>query len=195
MSFLTRGEILAQPLYEARLKAQRYQKKTASTRHSIFLSHSHKDADLIDQFIAKILGDQADSVYIDRADETLPEKCTPITAAKVKGKIRECDKLLLLATNNACNSRWCPWELGVGDEANGYGSVVVVPVADTAGGGWQGNEYIGIYQYLDKDNLGRLYVVSPATQTKEPLDIWLKRPKTAPSGPHHIPSSSGLWTK
>ncbi len=192
MSFLTRDEILAQPLYESRTKAQRYQRRTASTRHSIFLSHSHTDADLVDQFLAKILGDNADSVYIDRSDESLPEKCTPVTAAKVKGKIRECEKLLLLATNNACDSRWCPWELGVGDEANGYASVLVVPVADSAAGGWRGNEYIGIYQYLDQDSFGRLYVVSPANQTKEPLEVWVKRPKASAPAMHRSPVASGL---
>ncbi len=176
MSFVTRAEIAGRlTSNEARQKAGNYHIKASSDRHYIFLSHSHKDRDLVEQFVAW-LGSMASAIYIDWADKTVPETCTPATAMYVKKKINECHKLVLLATENACNSRWCPWELGVGDEANGMANVLVFPVTEP-NKTWPGNEYIGIYNYVDKDSAGHLWVVDPANNTKTSLSTWLARPK------------------
>ncbi len=175
MAFVTRAEVQDyRTLVEAHQKANRYHTKVSTDRHYIFLSHSHRDKELVEQFVT-LLGEHAQYVYIDWADGTIPENCTPATALYVKKKINECHKLVLLATENACNSRWCPWELGVGDEANGMSNVLVFPVVEP-NRTWPGNEYIGIYSYVEKDFLGNLYVVDPGTNTRVALGTWLTRP-------------------
>lgn len=176
MAFITRSEIAGRlTLNEARAKATTYHTKAASDKHYVFLSHSHKDKDLVEQFVA-LLGSMTGAIYIDWADKTVPETCTPATAVYVKNKIKECHKLVLLATENACSSRWCPWELGVGDEANGMANVLVFPVTEPHKP-WTGNEYIGIYNYVDKDSAGHLWVIDPANSTRTSLSAWLARPK------------------
>lgn len=176
MPFVTRADIEGHlTLNEANQKSAHYHTKASTDRHFIFLSHSHKDKALVERFVA-LIGAQANSVYIDWADKSVPEQCTPATALYVKGKIKECHKLVLLGTENACNSRWCPWELGIGDEANGSPNVLVFPVVDPSKT-WPGNEYIGIYNYVEKDWQGYLHVVNPVTQKKITLADWITRSK------------------
>lgn len=176
MAFVTRSEIEGRlTINEARQKAGRYHVKASTDRHYIFLSHSHKDKHLVEQFVS-LLGEHAQYIYIDWADKTVPESCSPETALYVKKKIHECHKLVLLATDNACSSRWCPWELGVGDEANGMSNVLVFPVVEP-NRTWAGNEYIGIYNYVEKDYSGRLRVIDPITKKQIGLGDWLTRPK------------------
>src|SRR5690606_10976096 len=85
----------------------------SSSRTSIFLSHSHNDRALIAQ--AKTFFENLGiSIYVDWADETMPEKTSGITAQKIKRQIQKNDKFVLLATNNAIASKWCNWEVGIG---------------------------------------------------------------------------------
>src|SRR4051812_19597951 len=81
---------------------------------SIFLSHCHTDKDLVGQAVAFFKGFNT-SIYIDWMDESMPEKLSGVTAQKIKQKIIQNDKFALLATNDAVISRWCNWELGIGD--------------------------------------------------------------------------------
>ena len=81
---------------------------------SVFLSHSHHDKALIVQ--AKTFFENLGiSIYVDWADETMPEKTNGITAQKIKRQIYKNDKFVLLATNSAITSKWCNWEVGIGD--------------------------------------------------------------------------------
>jgi TIR domain-containing protein len=176
MAFVTRADIEGRlTINEARQKAGNYHVKASTDRHYIFLSHSHRDKQLVEQFVA-LLGEHANYIYIDWADKSVPDNCTPATALYVKSKIHQCHKLVLLATGNACISRWCPWELGIGDEANGMTNVLIFPVVEP-NRTWPGNEYIGIYNYVEKDFSGRLLVVDPVTKQQITLGNWLMRAK------------------
>lgn len=55
-------------------------------------------------------------VYIDKADKELPEKTSAETGVKLKNRIAQCQKFVVLVTANSKNSRWIPWELGFADE-------------------------------------------------------------------------------
>lgn len=86
----------------------RYGQKT------IFLSHSHHDARYVNMTRAffERLGI---NLYVDWADESMPTYTCGYTALKIKEKIRENDFFILLATDLALWSKWCNWELGIGD--------------------------------------------------------------------------------
>jgi hypothetical protein len=61
-----------------------FSKSTATT--SIFLSHSHHDKEVVEQ--GKIFFENLGiSIYVDWADETMPERTNGITAHKIKNQI------------------------------------------------------------------------------------------------------------
>lgn len=177
MAFLTRDSLKA---YGYRATAsqkqairQRLTTKTASVRATVFLSHSHEDAELIEPFLVA-LEQQGVLVYVDWKDPTMPKATSPDTAAKIKHRIKVCGKFMLLATNNAIDSRWVPWELGIADAQNGMPNVAVIPVQDQ-NSTWRGSEYIGIYARVEQDSGGKLTVVDPSKTYGISLADWLVR--------------------
>lgn len=159
------------------LEARNEYSSTKTT--SIFLSHCHTDKQLVGQAIAFLKG-FGFSVYVDWMDETMPNKPNGITAQKIKEKIILNDKFILLATNDAINSKWCNWELGISDTFKfSKDKMVVLPLADSRGA-WIGNEYLQIYPRIElvakhpsgfHDNIFK--VIYPDNTTKW-LDDWIK---------------------
>ena len=75
---------------------------------AIFLSHSHKDKDLIQPAIA-FLRSHGVKVYVDWMDAGMPDVVNGDTAKKIKEKIhRRHKKFLVLVTENSKDSRWVP---------------------------------------------------------------------------------------
>jgi len=127
---------------------------------SIFLSHSHKDKDLVRGF-ASIL--QYADIYIDWKDDTLPDEPNKETAERIKERIKESDLFILLATDNALSSTWCSWEIGIADGIKGYEYILIVPVTDDSGN-FRGNEYLQIYKRIEIVQLPYLeiFVLEPS---------------------------------
>lgn len=123
----------------------------APNKKTIFLSHSHKDKDIVEQ-AALFLLTQGVYVYVDWKDASMPPNTSKETADKIKKRIRACEDFVVLASNNALDSKWVPWELGFADEAKGMSNVFIFPVADNDGS-WRGSEYFDLYQKIE---LGRL---------------------------------------
>jgi hypothetical protein len=147
--------------------------KTAAARGKVFLSHSHSDADLVEPFLLKLF-EEGVVVYVDWKDPTMPSVTNPDTAKVLKDRIKQCGKFILLATNNALESRWVPWELGIADLQNGMSNVAVLPIQDS-GTSWKGNEYIGIYSRVEPAHNGRLAVFEPGKQEGVYLSDWVIR--------------------
>ena len=80
----------------------------------IFLSHSHKDRDIIEDALAFLLA-WGQYVYVDWLDEAMPLSTSAETADKIKIKIKTLDKFIVLLTENSKESKWVPWELGYAD--------------------------------------------------------------------------------
>lgn len=151
-----------------------YSKSNAVT--SIFLSHSHYDKDVIEQ--AKLFFENLGiRVYVDWADETMPEKTNGSTAQKIKGQIiTGNDKFVLLATNNAIASKWCNWETGIADAYKlSSKKLALLPLADNSGT-WNGNEYLQIYPRIERGINNPLeYWVYYPDKSVEQLSVWLNR--------------------
>ena len=109
---------------------------------TIFLSHSHKDKDLIQPAIA-FLRSHGVKVYVDWMDEGMPDVVSGETAKKIKQKIGEQKKFLVLVTENSKDSRWVPWELGYADPVKGMSHIASFPVAEKED--FAQNEYMRIY--------------------------------------------------
>ena len=117
--------------------------------YDLFISHSFKDHDLViglkyrfDKLGYKVYVDWIDDKELDRTN------VTPKTAEIIKQRISRCSGLAYVATQNISSSKWCPWELGVSDGMNGR--VCILPVTET--GTFHGQEYLGMYPYLEFDH-------------------------------------------
>lgn len=156
---------------------QRTFSKSISTT-SIFLSHSHYDKDVVEQ--AKIFFENLGiNIYVDWADETMPENTDIITAQKIKNQIITLnDKFVLLGTNNAINSKWCNWEVGIADYFKlPNKKIAILPLADNSGA-WYGNEYLRIYPRIEKNpraSGGEGYYVWSPDETWETIESWLRK--------------------
>lgn len=178
MPILTRSEFasIAQNKagYRGLNETRMFSKSSAAT--SIFLSHSHHDKEVVKQ--AKVFFENLGiSIYVDWADETMPEKPNGITAQKIKSQIISInDKFVLLATNNAVTSKWCNWEVGIGDPFKlPNKKMAILPLADNSGT-WNGNEYLQIYPRIEKSsNSSNTYYVWYPDGTFEDIVTWLKR--------------------
>jgi hypothetical protein len=158
MTFITRdyldrfssnlGGTKAQELRQRPFKLNESQK--ASYKKVIFLSHSHKDKDIVEK-VALFLLSQGMFLYVDWQDSSIPPITSSETANKIKSRIITCDEFVVLASNNALDSKWVPWEMGFADAAKGTPKVFVLPVADNDGT-WRGSEYFDLYQKIE---LGR----------------------------------------
>jgi hypothetical protein len=176
MSYITRNQLSG---YSSVLKSyalseaqQNLRLEKASSEVVIFLSHSHHDKDLIEN-ARLLIASQGVKTYVDYKDPSMSSITTPETARLLKEKIKACKKFIMLATNNALESKWVPWELGFADSALLINNVAIFPVADNDGT-WRGSEYVGIYQSIEKGDSGDWGVFpSNATQGKT-LSYWLR---------------------
>lgn len=109
---------------------------------TLFLSHSHKDRDLIDPALA-FLRSHGVKIYVDWMDEGMPDVVSGETAKILKQRIQQQRKFLVLVTENSKDSRWVPWELGYADPTKGMDHIAAFPVAETVD--FIHNEYLKIY--------------------------------------------------
>ena len=123
-------------------------KKRNEFESSVFISHSHKNSDLVEYLVA-LLTKLKVEVYVDWMDDELSYPPSSKTAIKIKNMINANKKFILLATNEGIESKWCNWELGIGDVHKYIDHIALLPVADNSGN-WIGNEYLRLYPYVDK---------------------------------------------
>ncbi len=108
--------------------------KTASqTRQgkTVFLSHSSKDAPFLSA-VVDLLEKHGARVYVDLRDDRLPKEPSSETGELLRDTIVACRKLILFVTTNSKESRWAPWELGVGEGHKKAANVCLVPAAEHA---------------------------------------------------------------
>ena len=106
----------------------------------------------------------------------MPQVTTTETAEKLKKKIDRSDKFIFLATNGAIESKWCNWELGLGDVYKYPDNIALLPVEGYKGG-YIGNEYLKLYPYIEHFNEKGFYLCNRDKYGKinivKPLDNWL----------------------
>lgn len=170
----SRGKNLYTVLNEAKVELK------TSSKIGIFLSHSHKDKSLIKEAIAFFKAINV-SVYVDWMDEGMPEKTSGVTALKIKSKIIMNDKFILLATNDAVISKWCNWELGIGDTFKfSKDNLAILPLSENSGS-WYGNEYLQIYPVIESVSKGNneiydnIFRVNYPDGSQKWLSDWLKK--------------------
>ncbi len=116
----------------------------------IFLSHKHGEHSIL-QDVIEFLKKEGVDLYVDWMDPSMPAYTSAETAHKLKQKIKVANKFILLATLNGINSKWCNWELGLGDAAKYIDDIALFPV-NRDSQSFYGSEYLRIYPRIEFQN-------------------------------------------
>lgn len=140
-------------------KLQNSSRKSLSSKNTVFLSHSHYDADIVIAGLNFLLTLGVE-VYVDWLDEEMPAVTSGATATKIKGKIKECDRFVVLLSERSVDSKWVPWELGYADGVKEINKIAIMPIRRnqyTYDSAFNGVEYIRVGR---KSNLTQFLLVS-----------------------------------
>lgn len=147
---------------------------SAQTGITVFLSHKHDEVEVLEEVIA-LFKNCGVNVYVDWMDEGMPKTTSGLTAIKLKQKITSCKKFVFVGTEGAIASKWCNWELGLGDAKKYPSNIAVIPIADSFEQ-YSGSEYLQIYPVIKTvyNSIEGKYVVEWADKS-ELLSDWLRR--------------------
>lgn len=192
----TRGEfnnyrISDSSLNEARIQTKSFSRGgTISSQTTVFLSHKHSDLNDLKGLIGWLKQEYNVRIYIDSMDPAMPTKTCGETAERIKSIINLSDRFILLATNDAIESKWCNWELGYGDAKKFDKKIAIFPMKEALAtdSSYKGHEYMEIYPHISYYGDGYIYdsgnrivpgyyvVVSrDGKDILTPLSTWLKK--------------------
>ncbi len=162
------------------LESADFSKKSAYAECQVFLSHSSKDIEALPEVI-KFLESFGVKVYIDKNDKSLPSSTSPKTAGILKQRIKDSKKIIVLVSENSKESKWIPWELGLGDVMKTVDNIALLPLTNNSSKpSWPEQEYLGLYprvaltrfknQYIDQ-----WIVVNHHEDTGIEISEWLRK--------------------
>lgn len=162
-----------------------FKSESSYLKTKIFLSHKHDEKEFLEGAIS-LLKTYGVEVYVDWLDDGMPKTTSGQTAVRIKEKIKENHKFILLATEGAINSKWCNWELGLGDAANYIDNIALLTIKRDYSD-FSGSEYpeihpyifnVDSYQFLKGDYRPQgTYVVYPSVNGNDrviPIGQWLR---------------------
>ena len=180
MDILTKSELLnysnANKTYtQINDSLKNFRNESKWNKITIFLSHKHNETKELEAAISFLKQFDVE-IYIDWTDEEMPKHTSGKTADRIKKKIKENDKFILLATDGAVASKWCNWELGYGDAQKYINNIAILPVKSDYGQ-YNGSEYLQIYPYIDKkiDYYNKYFVVVFPNGKQIKLEEWLRK--------------------
>ena len=156
MAFLTEDQARAvsgfrgsSTLASAELRKAATAAAASTAEFDVFLSHSRLDAEII-AGVKRLLEARRLSVYVDWIEDPQLDRArvTPKTAELLRTRMRQCKSLVFATSNSSPDSKWMPWELGYFDGRK-PGHVAILPLVATAGSGFSGQEYLGLYPQVE----------------------------------------------
>ena len=119
--------------------------------YDIFLSHSFSDADRILK-IKRIIEEMGYRTYVDWIDDKQLDrsKVSKETAVVLKSRMKNCNSLFFVTSDNSSSSKWMPWELGYFDGSKGLVAILPIREDDAVTSVYNGQEYLGLYPYVAK---------------------------------------------
>ena len=134
------------------LAASRQLFESASSKNSYkpytFVSYSSKDSEYL-PYVLKVLTNHGTTPYVDKGDDRLPTPPSVKTAKILKDTIKKSKRMVVFVTTNSKDSKWVPWELGLGDGSKSNYDIALFPSSekgyDTQ---WLEQEYLGLYSRI-----------------------------------------------
>ncbi len=151
MSFVTESQLKSQrrstkTYFTLNESLRNFKSENTFNKTKIFLSHKHDEKEKLEGAIS-LLKSYGVDVYVDWLDDEMPKTTSGQTASRIKEKIKENHKFILLATEAAISSKWCNWELGLGDAAKYIENIALLPIKRDYSE-FTGSEYLEIYPYI-----------------------------------------------
>lgn len=148
-----------------------------STRFDVFLSHSFSDKEII-AGVKLVLEAEGLRVYVDWIEDRQMDRThvTAETANVLRIRMRHSESLVFATSESSSDSKWMPWELGYFD---GFkpGHVAILPLVKTPGAGFEGQEYLGLYPYVEhirfSDRLPGL-ALSTSAASAQPISSFVR---------------------
>ena len=133
----------------SRLNARTLLEKASSLPgKNVFLSHMTADDDLVAGAIY-VLEQNGGQVYVDHQDPSLSGSDCVTIADHLRKVIRACRRFVMLASPKSKDSKWIPWELGLGDGFDRQKYVALFPSAESSSVmTWSEREYLGLYRRI-----------------------------------------------
>jgi len=143
---------LAQP--SKTILLHRYARWKDGFHYNIFLSPGFLDAQIL-LGLAKELEDQGLSIYIDWIEDQLLDRSqvTTTTAEVIRNRMRGCDSLIYVWSENVGNSKWIQWQLGYFEAYNGHVAILPIVSSNKEEEEFNGVEFVGLYPYIDRDGV------------------------------------------
>ncbi len=170
--FSERQLIESSQIYLSSVYRSNIKENQLSAAVSIFLSHSHKDRDLVRGLLYHF-AQLGISLYVDWQDSSMPRVTSRETADRIKARIDGLDGFIIFATRNALVSRWVPWEVGIADTRKSLQSVAIIPVADPQGS-FHGNEYLQLYRRIELGPNNQLQIFKPNSSIALDVKSWFR---------------------
>lgn len=115
---------------------------------TVFLSHSSKDHEFLPGVVL-ILENHGGRVYVDERDTALTGANGYEAATRLRDVVKSCRKFVLFVTERTKDSKWIPWELGLGDGNKNPDNVALFPSAEHVNRqAWSEQEYLGLYHRI-----------------------------------------------
>lgn len=126
--------------------------------YDVFLSHCIMDAELILGLKEYLESEFSLSVYVDWIEDKQLDRnsVNRETADLLRKRMRTCRSLIYAVSDNSNKSRWMPWELGYFD-GHKNGKVAIMPITQKANDQFRGEEYLQLYNYIEKTATTSLY--------------------------------------
>lgn len=157
MALLKKSD-LAQYIQKSKVKCESYVEDQKN--FDIFLSHSFADQNIAFG-VKEFLESRSLSVYIDWIDDEQldREDVNKETADMLRTRMKQSKCLFFATSSNSTSSKWMPWECGYFDGIKG--KVAILPVVDDDTYGYKGQEYLGLYPFIDVTS-NTIWVNSPS---------------------------------
>lgn len=152
-----------------------------SKSYDVFLSHARVDSELV-LGVKLLLEDRGTTVYVDWIEDPQLDRSNvnAKTAELLRRRMHRCRSLMYVHTDNSAASRWIPWELGYFD---GYsGAVAIFPVTLIERSSFEGQEYLGLYPYVEEGSAGLYSAPTPirvkrGTAETRDFERWMTAPR------------------
>lgn len=156
------------------------------TKFDAFLSHAYSDKIVVLGLYSLLTG-MGYSIYVDWIHDRHRLNRAAVSASNaaiLRDRMHQCKSLLFATTQNYTSSKWMPWECGyfdgfdskaVGSSIRG-GHVAVLPVVQSTGSSFTGQEYLGLYPVAQKRAaLNRGLEIHNQTNTLKSMsfDAWI----------------------
>lgn len=155
------------PIFDNAMDQGFARKASLDKKFDVFLSHSSINKDLVIDVKNK-LHSYGISVYVDWLDDPEIDRrhVTRKTADILRIRMRQCQSLAFLDTEDARTSAWTPWEVGFADANKQRVFIIPIRTDEISYRNYQGREFFSLYPFLDEE---------PNSKTKKNT-LWINSP-------------------